>query len=392
MVYYSSSAFPSISSITEISFYLLLFLTTIFILARKEGIVNNQVPLSFIMRIIIIWGLITALFSDNIENSIHDWYKYLLFPILIIFIFVYFCREKKQFDRFIAVSVISLSLVLIGSVIYFYVIKGHTITERMNVIDETGISINSVGVVAIVPFFLGSFLLLTVKSIYRKIIVSLCMLGALVAMVLSATRGALIGFLLPLPLFFFVLDRRKIILLLCVATVLISFSPAKRLFTLKNVNHKINALQRPAIWALYGGVVADNPVTGIGFGMENYTPKLYDKYYAKLPENERKSIERHPFFYTHNMFLDTAVRTGLVGLSLLIFLLLSAFRLLVKLFTTSDDREQKIKIIFVGTSLLSLIIQGMLTDIFLIRHAFIFYMLIAIIISFYRIEKQILPA
>ena len=388
MVYYASSAFPPVSSITEVSFYLLLLMAGIAAVVRKISIGDNQLPLNLVMKLMVVWGLVTALFSGKIENSIHDWYKYLLFPVFIIFVFVASCKEKKQLERVVSVSVVSLGLVLVGAALYFYGSKGSSLTWRMNVIKETGISINSVGVVAAVPFFLGLWFLLKENLLYKKIIFGFCVVGAIVAMLLSATRGALIGFLLPWPLMFLVVGRKKMIVLFCILLVLIGFFPAKDILKIRNIKKRIEIMERPAIWSLYGGVVADRPVMGLGFGMENYDQPLYDKYLSELPEKKRKILENKGFYYTHNMFLDTAVRTGVVGLFLLIVLVLSTFRLLINLYKTCNNRDTRMLIVFLGSTLLSIVAQGMLTDIFLIRHAYIFYMLLAFIISLYSLEKQ----
>jgi len=148
------------------------------------------------------------------------------------------------------------------------------------------------------------------------------------------------------------------------------------MLTPKQLSLRIQSMERPAIWHLYSLVVVDYPLTGIGFGMENYTAELYQDYCKRLPEGTR--YIGHSNYYTHNIFLDLAVRTGIPGVLLFAGGMLFMFRSLLGSAQDAHGATDRKMALTIMACLLSIIVQGLMTDIFLIRHYYILYFLIGL--------------
>ena|GEM_PF-4051424 len=387
-----SAAFQHLTTITEGSFYLLIVLFSILIKKGHWRKYNTEIlnwPFNRILVVFILWCLLTSLLSTQVGNSIHDWYRYLLSPAFIIFLIVFSCASIKTMEIVISSAVLSLALVLLWSLAYFYGLEHAHLTTRLNAAKETAISINNVGFVAVIPFFLGIGLLINAKKIIYKIIYITCITAALSAMILSATRGAIIGFIAPLLLLLMIAKKKALLFfLLSLVGIAIFLSPARNLFSINNISSKISNGDRPDIWLLYSKVVADNPITGLGFGFGNYTPEIYKKYMTKLPPRNKRHIGKGVFYFTHNIFLDTAVRTGYVGVILFFVILAAIGKMLVEIFINSKNLVIKRWGILISASLMSIIIQGMLTDILSSRHSYIFYLILAFTSSLYFIHQK----
>ena len=91
-------------------------------------------------------------------------------------------------------------------------------------------------------------------------------------------------------------------------------------------------------------MVADNPVAGVGFGMQAYSRNLdWDRYNQRIPEPYRfteqdKENYKNTIFDPHSMPLSIAVRTGVVGLVLFGYLLLNHFKTLYRLIGSRQNR------------------------------------------------------
>ena len=375
LVYLASSAWHKISTITEVSLYLLLIITAVAVIRNKFTLLP-AFSFNALLKVFLFWCLITSVTSLNVDNSLHDWYKHLLVPLFILYLVAALCDTTKRIQMVLCVVIISLSVLLLLSMLYYYGVQHHSLSTRMNVIKQTGMSINNIGIVAAVPFFAGIYFLNQAEEWWGKAGFLIIILIALTATFLSGTRWAIVGMALPLPLIFFVLKKRSALFLIIIGLFIGYCSPVSRVLTPSALTVRVKEMERPAIWHLYGLVVADHPLTGLGFGMGNYTPQLYKEYIAKLPKAER--FIRHSFYYSHNMFLDLAVRTGIPGMVIFGLLLIVAFRSLflsIKRLALLRDRKLALTVMM---CLLSVVIQALMTNIFLTRYYFILYLLIGL--------------
>ena len=73
-------------------------------------------------------------------------------------------------------------------------------------------------------------------------------------------------------------------------------------------------------------IIKDYPIVGIGFGMETYGSGKYidlEAYNKRVPEKYRGPVYKDP----HSIPFSIAVRTGLIGLVLFLYILFASFKM-----------------------------------------------------------------
>lgn len=148
----------------------------------------------------------------------------------------------------------------------------------------------------------------------------------LLVTVLTQTRSNFVAMFLAVPILFY--SKRKLLLILFSLLLLVIFlSPVKnRLRVDGSIHHRIS------LFLISKEVIKDYPIMGIGFGINSMadhqliSPSLYNE---RIPKKYRLPDEH--FNWPHNMFLNIAVRTGLVGLGLYILVLAVCCKMLIQL-------------------------------------------------------------
>jgi O-antigen ligase len=148
------------------------------------------------------------------------------------------------------------------------------------------------------------------------------------------------------------------------------------MFTADTVNAIISEKNdRPMIWYNYIQVVKDYPVTGIGFGMQTYTPGLLNSY----AEKHYKMVK---FYAPHNTFIDVAVRCGVPGLMLFLYILFAFARTGVGVIRNSQDPFIKGWALCLMAVFASYLMQGLFSDMLLgiqVKYFFIILSMMAIL-------------
>jgi hypothetical protein len=85
----------------------------------------------------------------------------------------------------------------------------------------------------------------------------------------------------------------------------------ERLRVISGVSHAMSSDARPRIWAFYGSQVAKHPWIGIGFGKP--LPSLA---YGSLVPDDLVKLDGNVRTHAHNLFLNTLLQVGIVGLIL----------------------------------------------------------------------------
>ncbi len=207
---------------------------------------------------------------------------------------------------------------------------------------------------------------------------------AAITCLLTATRGTILGVIAPL-----ILLAPKYKMLSAVSIVIIAFivllTPAKDLLTPKNLIDKIERDDRTLIWAAYGRAIKEFPITGIGFGMQIYDENLYRKYNLQLPTAGRP-VEK--FQGPHNIFVDIAVRLGLVGLLIFLYLTFNFMKMGWRLIKRGRDDFIRSWALGVMVIFVSYLIQGLFSDLFLSAQAIWFFIVLALMTILHRLNKN----
>ena len=309
------SPYPRYTTILEISFYGSVLILLILILSRKTTF-SLQTPLTVPFLLFVLWCFIGLFFALNKENSINDFYAHLIKYLVIFYMLFNFFNTKEKLVILIWTIIISTAVFSAGIMIYYYLILGNDISRKLG-LDMTEISSNLIGVSTLFAILLSIQQLTLEKIVYRKIILTICLCVTTVVMLATNARGTILAMIVSL-LLLFPKNKKISLFLFLFITLMILVMPIKGRFS-PDIIDQIRADDRLKIWYCFGEIVKDYPITGIGFGMQTaYDKSLVQKY------NERVPIEyRATYIYEapHNMLIDIAVRTGVIGLLLFLYII-----------------------------------------------------------------------
>jgi O-antigen ligase len=261
------------------------------------------------------------------------------------------------------------------------VIKGAFLQNRFG-LPEIGVDINHIGFLAVPALFI-TMALFADSSVFKKSFLFLAMISTISAIVLSATKGALFGLIIPIAFLFMKNKKITMVTLLCLL-LLIMITPFKSKLHMQVLENAVGAeveTYRFSIWHGYLQTVKKNPVGGIGYGMQSYDRDLFIRNNFELP-NIAKSKDRTAFFMPHNTLIDLAVRTGMVGVCLFLYCLYTFFR--VGWLLCRDKKNVFVQnwSLCLMACCLSLLIQGMFADLMIgiqLIYLFIFFAMINIL-------------
>ncbi len=308
--------YPHITAIKEIAFYgsLLILLPLIFL--KKEEF-SLRTPLSIPFLLFVLWSFCGLFFALNKENSIHDFFTHLIKYLVIFYLLFNFFATKERLLILIWTIVISTALYSAGMMLYFYLILGQDISTKLGVY-MVEIPSNIIGISTWFATLLALFQLTRELVLFRKIILTICICATAIATLATQTRGTILAVMVSLLLS---LPRNKKVFLfffLFLASVILVM-PVKNQITPSAIIAKFASDDRVRIWYCFAEIIKDHPITGIGFGMQTYYDEnLLNKYNEKVPTEYRQPI---PHKAPHNLLVDVAVRTGLVGFTLFLYII-----------------------------------------------------------------------
>lgn len=175
-----------------------------------------------------------------------------------------------------------------------------------------------------IAFPIGVFFALKAEEVSQKCFFAVLSGLVLLSSLLSFSRGAYLGLafgLISIPFLFSGFSVRKklyavIFLLLSVAIAFFPGNPiGKRFLSIFSFEEGSNQ-GRIAMWQVALEKISKQPV--LGYGLGNY------------PFSVKSDVAPREPIYAHNLFLDIATETGIVGLMLFLFALISALLSLAK--------------------------------------------------------------
>lgn len=349
--------FPQLTAVHEIAFYLsvLTFLIRLWI---GGTVTYLKTPLLIPLGLFCLWAFVGLPFALDKGNSLHDIYAHLI-KYMILFYFIVYCFASRE--RFIIMTwliIVSSCLFALGIMIHYYVILGHLLEERLGLMHYGEMPTNIIAVISVFAALLSAGHMGYAKARQQKILAGLCL--TILSLVTLATRskGALIALFIGL-FCIFAFEKKRLILFSIAAFLIIGVLHKANYFS--PMLERIGSDPRMATWSSFIEMAKDYPVTGIGFGMQTYDDTHFvRKYIDRLPgKYSGYDIIRAP----HNVLIDVAVRTGFIGLSLFLIILITCVYILYQVITGNND----IFLINWGRCTLAvfaaLFIQGMLENV-----------------------------
>ena len=310
--------FPHTTAIKEICFYSSFFIVLILICFKKIDF-SFKSPLTLPFALFVIWVFIGLFFALDKENSIHDFRAHLLKYLVIYYILINFINSEKRLEILSWIIIISATIFSIGEIYYFYFMLGNSfLTKLLPGLNE--ITVNQIGFITVTAAIFSLYHLTTVGNLFIKIISLISLFPLCALSILTQTRSTALALLVAVIILFL---KNKKVLVACLAIILIvvTMTPVGNRFIHVDL---IDDLRLNINYTTFQ-IIKDFPITGIGFGMETYGNKKYidlDAYNKNVPVKYRqKSIH----YFPHSMLFSIAVRTGLVGFALFLYILFITF-------------------------------------------------------------------
>jgi O-antigen ligase len=335
--------------IFKILLFTLIFFSTMkfaFFPGFKKILAKVSVKYFYIFFIILIFSLITISWSvdpkisfygslDRQMGWLNEFYFFLFFIFLSLNIIISKNKDKK-IRGILKIIVISSSLVSLYAVFQFFGLD-FVIWDEPAI--ETRRAMSTLGQ----PNFLGSFILLTIpfaaylftrtNNFYYKIIYALSFLVQILALIFSGSRGAWIAFLVAsfLVLLLFFYQKNKVIFFSGITGIILLLlilffggnSMSQRFQSAFDVSQGSSAV-RAYIWSASLNSLEKKDW---GYGLENQKEALWEYYKSDLAINNKINVI---FDRSHNLFLDTALTIGLIGLFLWLWFYYFIFKLSIK--------------------------------------------------------------
>jgi len=376
--------FPHNTATQEFLFYLSAVILLLLIV-RKQTHFSLTSPFTVPFMLFSLWVLFCIPFALDKGNSFHDFYAHLLKHLFIFYLLLNYFKSKRLFLILSWIIVISITIFAITGIIYFYFLNGGTLQTRFG-FPEAGVDINHIGFLAVPAIFFIIMLLTTEKNLYKKLFLLVPLTLTTSVMVLSGTRGALLGLFIPLP-FLFTKNRKIVILVIACILCIIMLTPFKNQLHIQALQDRVYQdveAGRLPIWYTYAQSIKDHPVTGIGFGMQGYTFDFFYKNNLKLPHKYQSIVSQNPGlpWAPHNALIDLTARTGFVGLGLFFYCLYTFFHMGWLLYKNTRDIFIQHWNLCLMICCLSLLIQGMFADLMIglqVIYLFIFSAMINIL-------------
>lgn len=326
--------FERITTVKEIIFFLLigifLFEKIFFRNDLKDYILKN-IRLNIVLIMSFLWAIVSLLNAINRTYSFNEIITKMTKQYILYF--VAFCiindEEDKKLKMLFYLLILSSSIMSIYGCYQFY---NAPIFFENRVSGFTG-AFYRLATLLVLTLPVCLVLIIQSKS-YGRIIFLILFLFMLSALFFTFTRSAWIAFIAEILIFVNILFKKYGRIFLISSVIVIVVIVLSSYFSILPKKILIRGSEKPRIEALSLslGIIKKYPLTGIGYGK-----KTFSFYYPEVED----------VMHTHNIFLNTAVETGLIGSSILVIALYLILKSLYKnIFLVDKERSLYLTTLF----------------------------------------------
>ncbi len=327
--------------------FIVLLVIAIFI----RWAVANDRPRGLLWPVVMVFaygliGFASLYYAPNKEAVIYSLSNYVK-DALIALVIVALLKKPQQF-RQVIYTLLFTGIFISSFSIHQYVTRnflsqygGFAEAEFMNIVGETNDyrlsgpvgDPNFFAQVMVVLVMIGLERFMHDKNLLAKILAGACAVMSALTVVFTFSRGATLALVLSLILYFFIyrLKPLQLVVILALGITVILFAPPtfiERVFSIRDIlpsgNGQIDltadrAIQGRASESLTAwSMLMEHPFSGVG--LNNFTT-LYQEY-AKSLGLAPSAQARAP----HNLYLEVAAETGVIGLVVFLLMVGLAFR------------------------------------------------------------------
>lgn len=364
------------------------------ILKKQRLFINTPINVPFLFLFVI--SLISILNTINYPDSLRGIFR--LIQYMFIFLIVSEeIKDKRQVKRIFFSMLLGISLVSLDALWQIYFgkdfIRGNSAIVNIGLRRATASfpDANVLGVYlsAIVPIII--VLTLYYLKDKKKIIMLLINFLALLGLMLTYSRPTILAVYVIL-LLLGMIKKDKVLLFILIMLIIIApfIAPASIKNWAKEVNyHPIRFMcndDRIAIYRNTLNMIRAHPFIGVGVNtfMKNY------KIYKESPEY--RNVVTSDYMYAHNNFLHIAGETGLLGLSVFIWLIYKLFMASIHIYNKVKDNFLKNVSLALILCLVAFLVNGLTeSSLYYSRVAMIFWYLTGFSLSFNRFINADIP-
>ena len=310
----------------------LYFVTGYLFLAKKNNLENLHL-FFWGMIVLIVAAVFSSLLSDVPLESFRYFRKFWRFGLPIVLLLAF---SKHNFEKYLRITLVISILISIYSIIQFFtgldILRSDYLQGKYHL--YRGVVWQAVGAFSHHLTLGGVFLL--IFSLFGGLVFSdeikrpvkyLYLIGALLSLTtafLTLGRSIWLGLIIVIVVFLSVLIPprfKKVLAIIILLIVAISWVAIKRIDTtfigktsigyraLTAISLKANK-DRLLMWEAGVAVIKDHPILGLGPNMA----QQIEPYYSKISKREKHRFQQNPGVGFHNIYLQTWVDFGILGL------------------------------------------------------------------------------
>jgi len=381
-IYLFANPLPA-AVVNEFCFYLSVSALILLLVFRKTTF-TLRTPLTLPFILFFLWAVFGLFFTLDFKNTLHDLRGHLLKYLIIFYLLVNYFNSQKKLEIISWIVIASATIFSFGALIQYYFIEGFPFSARLGGTFRGEMTTDYLGFITIFGICLSLHFLYKSKNIFYKILLVSCFFIMSITTLLTQSRGSLLGLLAALVILCFHNKKNIIFIIITIFIIILMPGIKERIimdgFT-KDIRIKMNRLTIE--------VIKDHPIVGIGFGMEIYGNKNVldlEKLNKQLPLEYQQNgvIVASP----HNTILDIAVRTGVVGLVLFLYILITSLWMLWRTLKLKKGEYFKSWAICLFACFVSYMIPALFADTTFGPRVVIFYAILAMIAILWNLARQ----
>ena len=335
LIYIALNPFPTVTSISEVSYYSAVALL-IFYFYRYHDWSFFKTPLTLPFALFTGWAVIGLFWALDVIASIHDIRSHLLKYIVLFLLLTIFLNSRAKIRLLFWVIIVSVMISGFHDIYSFYVVGKQTFLTRM-CIAEHQLPVGSIGFMSLFAVALVVYLLRTGEGLWGKCALAFCLGGLFSIVFATQMRSLMIA--APFVVFALFWDNKKLLLatILFLTLFIYIFSTQVRSFDDIGSNS-----ERLNINYISLHIIKEHPITGTGFSIAPPSKQLidYEALQAQVPQKFK--FEATTYNSHHNIWLGLAVRLGLVGFILSVFIVIQGVRMCFAGIRQHDNRELRL--------------------------------------------------
>lgn len=370
-----------LSAVNEFCFYFSVAALLLLLVFRKTPFTLWS-PLTLPFLLFFLWAIFGLFFSLDFKNTLHDLRSHLLKYIIIFYLLVNYFNSPKRLEILALIAIVSATVFSVYALNVFYFIEAFPFSARLGQTFREMVT-DHLGFITIFGICLSLHFLYKSKNIFYKTLLSSSLLIMSVTTLLTQSRGSLLGFLAVLVIMCF--HNKKNLIFIILGISLIMLMPIKERVTSNSLKTDI----RMKMNRLTIEVIKDHPIIGIGFGMQIFGNKNLvplEKYNHNLPLKYQQ--DGIPVASPHNTILDIAVRTGVVGLALFLYILVISLYMLRRIIKLKKGEYFRSWAICLFACFASFMIPALFADTTFGPRVITFYTILAMITILWNISRQ----